>query len=393
MAPDGRGLRFTMNRNALMVATATRWYGTARMPRSLAKAGFVVSLLAPRGAMAFKSRFIARSVAMHDGATPMQWLLAVAGAVREVAPGLLIPCDEVALRLLFEFVRSPPPAFRGSAGSALRELVQRSLGDPAHYDTSVDKSALPAAALALGVPVPPFAVAQSVAEAAAHAERLGFPVIVKRRFGFASQGVAVVRHPDELADAARGLLQPMQIDLGMPVQPRLLVQSFIDGRTCSQTMVAWEGTCLAGFAREREVAFAQGKGATAVVRLRRNASIRESTERLCRGFGISGFLSVEFIAPAAGGPPLLLEINRRLETMTHLDEFAGVDMCGALYARLAGVPNASPQDMSLAGDGIIATFPREWLRDPDSSWLRDHPCDVPWDDPPLFEALVALRNE
>ena len=49
--------------------------------------------------------------------------------------------------------------------------------------------------------------------------------------------------------------------------------------------------------------------------------------------------------------------------------------------------------MSVAADGIIATFPRGWLRDPDSRWLRDHPCDVPWDDPSLFEALVALRNE
>jgi hypothetical protein len=43
--------------------------------------------------------------------------------------------------------------------------------------------------------------------------------------------------------------------------------------------------------------------------------------------------------------------------------------------------------------GIIAPFSRKSLRDPDSGWLRDYPCDVPCDDPSLFEALVALRNE
>jgi hypothetical protein len=42
---------------------------------------------------------------------------------------------------------------------------------------------------------------------------------------------------------------------------------------------------------------------------------------------------------------------------------------------------------------VIVSFPREWLRDPESAWLRNHPSDVPWDDPGVFAAMVALRNE
>jgi len=382
-----------MNRNVLLAATASRWFGTARMPRSFARAGFAVSLLAPRESLAFRSRFVAHPGVVHDASTPLQWMLSLAAMAREVAPGLIVPCDEVALRLLFDLVHGSPPQLRDDAGSKLRECVRRSLGAPEHYETSIDKTALPEAAQALGIPVAPYRIARSLGEAAVHAARLGYPIVVKRRFGFGSQGVAVVHDRDALAASARALLQPMQIDLGLPVEPRLLVQSYVEGRTCSQTMVAWEGMPLAGFAREREVAYAAGKGASSVMRLRRNPAARESTERLCRALGISGFLCAEFIVPAAGGPPLLLEINRRLESMTHIGEFAGVDLCGALFQRIAGMRQTVPGDMAVADAGTIASFPREWLRDPDSEWLRDRPCDVPWDDPALFEAMVASRND
>ena len=38
-------------------------------------------------------------------------------------------------------------------------------------------------------------------------------------------------------------------------------------------------------------------------------------------------------------------------------------------------------------------FPQEWLRDPASPYLRDYPADVPWDEPRLVEAMLAMRDE
>ena len=37
-------------------------------------------------------------------------------------------------------------------------------------------------------------------------------------------------------------------------------------------------------------------------------------------------------------------------------------------------------------------FPQEWLRDPQSPHLAQHPSDVPWDEPELLEALLKLRH-
>ena len=56
----------------------------------------------------------------------------------------------VAIRLLFELMRNPPRHLDGDAGRKVTSLVQRSLGDPEHYETSIDKTLLPAAAMELG---------------------------------------------------------------------------------------------------------------------------------------------------------------------------------------------------------------------------------------------------
>jgi hypothetical protein len=382
-----------MNRKILLVSTASRWLGTARMPRSLARAGFHVFLLAPRDSLALASRFLTSSVVLRDDATPIQWLLSLVSMINDVEPNVVVPCDEVAIRLLFELVRNPPPHLDGDAGRQVTSLVRRSLGDPEYYETSIDKTLLPAAAMALGVPVPRHAIAHSVDEAVRLASELGYPMVLKRRYGFATQGVAIIRQPDDMRRAAATLLRPVQLDLGVERPPALLVQAFVDGPMLSQTMVAFDGVPLAGFARQREVLFAADKGASAVVRLRKAPHIRDFTERMCRAFGMSGFFSVQYIAPTDGSEPVLLEINRRIVTFMHTDEHCGVDLCGTLFQRLAGVPQTLPADMRDGQDSILVSFPREWLRDPESRWLHDFPSDVPWDDPGVLKAMVALRHE
>lgn len=69
----------------LLVSTATRSYGTARIPRALAKAGFEVTLLTPRNALAETSRFVTRVAYFADRTTPLDWIHAVAATVRGVS--------------------------------------------------------------------------------------------------------------------------------------------------------------------------------------------------------------------------------------------------------------------------------------------------------------------
>jgi len=382
-----------MTRSVLLVSTASQWLGTARMPRAFASAGFAVTLLAPRDSLAAKSRYVSRVAYLSPTATPMEWLLLLVQTIDSVSPDLLVPCDEMAVRLLFTLVLAPPSGIEPALLARLVDLVSRSLGDPRHYAASIDKTLLPAVAAELGVPMPPCAVASGVEDAIAHAATLGYPVVVKQRFGFAGKGVAVVWSRDELATAVTTLLRPDQLDLGARLAPRLLVQAYIVGPHHSQALVAQRGEPLASFAWERFVATAPVKGQTAVVRFVRSPGTRANSETLARGLRINGFFNVQFVIDEVSGVPYMLEINRRVVTHMHLGERVDRDLPRALMRALEGLPAEAPTTVAEDAGGKVVVFPREWLRDRHSRHLVELPVDVPWDDSALFAAMLALRRD
>ena len=116
------------------------------------------------------------------------------------------------------------------------------------------------------------------------------------------------------------------------------------------------------------------------------------SEKLCRGFGISGFFNVQYLIDAATGAAHLLEINRRIVTHTHLGERVGADLPEALGEALDGRPPRRSVHAAAGAGDCVAIFPREWLRDPASPYLSTVPCDVPWDDPELLTAMVRIAE-
>lgn len=362
------------------------------MPRVLAKAGFDVALLTPRGSLAEKSRYVSHLGVLATETTPMAWLLSLVRMIDSVSPFMLVPCDEMAIRLLFSIALDPPPALSPELRTRLTRLIEQSLGDPGLYEVSIDKTLLPAAAEAIGVPVPRYAIATDTASALEHAARLGYPVVLKRRFGFAGEGVAIVNVPGDLAADARRLLRAHQLDLGEVRQPRLLVQKFISGPYHSQALVAIRGKPLASFAWERFVATQSVKGQTSVLKFIDSPQTKTFSEALCRNLAMSGFFNVQFVLDENSGEAHLLEINRRIVTHMHLGERAGSDLGVALHDTLDGRARTSKSPHNDAGDTVVI-FPREWLRDPASHHLERYPVDVPWDEPELLAAMLAMRHE
>src|SRR6476620_10351710 len=177
----------------LLVSTATRWYGTARTPRN---------------SLAESSRFVTRVAYLPDQATPLDWIHAVAATVRAVSPRQVMPCDDVSFRLLAMLALSPPPQMQPRLQAELADLVRASLGDPAHYRPSVDKTLIYAAAERAGVRVPDYAAIGSVDDAMRFAERHGYPLVLKRPHTTAGDGVLIVGHADELGDAVTSLSAP-----------------------------------------------------------------------------------------------------------------------------------------------------------------------------------------
>ena len=382
-----------MSVSVLLVATTTRWFGTARIPRALARAGFDVSLLTPKGSIAEHSRFIGKIGHLPDQATPRQWAHAFAATVKATAPRLVLPCDDMSFQLLQALVASPPENMQAGLHLELASLIRESLGEPAWYRTSIDKTLLPAAAEALGVRVPPFQILRTVAEAEAFAAVHGYPIVVKRGLSFAGNGVAICRGPGELALAFRELPALRALDLGDAGDGELLVQAHVPGRGMYYQIAAWKGNFLAGMAVDKLVASPSPTGPATVVRYRRSPELRDFAQRLVRGFGITGLLGLELMAHEQTGEPYLLEINRRITPGTHRGSLIGMDLCAALHAAMHGVASPSRTDLNEGEEDTVCQFPQEWLRDPESPNLRTLRVDVPWDEPELIEAMLALRNE
>jgi len=381
-----------MATSALLLSTSPRWIGTARVPERLAKAGFAVSLLTPKNTLAEKSRFVGKVGHLQEEATTMEWVHAFAAMVAAVAPKIVIACDDTSQRLLQALVLGPPPGMRPEVHLQLAQLVQESLGDPAHYRTTTDKMLLAPAAHAVGVRVPQFAIVANLAEAEAFAAAHAFDVVLKRGFGSAGNEVALVSSREALQRAYAELTGKIDLNLEGATSVRILLQARVPGHVRHHTVAAMRGKLLAGASREKLVANPSPTGPATVTRYMHVPEMRAAAEKLVAAFGMTGLFAFEFIAHEKTGECFLLEINRRVTPGTHAAALVGVDLCAALHAALHGLPVDARTDLDPGEGRTFAHFPQEWLRDPNSPHLREYPVDAPWDDPELFEAMLALRK-
>ena len=108
---------------------------------------------------------------------------------------------------------------------------------------------------------------------------------------------------------------------------------------------------------------------------------------------MTGLFTSEYLVERGSGRVYLIEIERRIGPATHFGSVMKVDLCAALHAAMHGLPSPTRARLDPGEEHMLVTFPGEWLRNPQSRWLRDHPVDMPWDDPELLDAMLALRRE
>ena len=379
-----------MNPSVLLVATATRSLGAARMPRDLARAGWSVSLLAPKDSLAEHSRFVHKVGHLPEDATPLQWVFAFAAIVKATSPRLVLPCDDTAFRLMQQLVLTPPDNMQPVLQLQLVTLLADSLGDPAHYRESVDKALLCQAAEALGIRAPSFAVVTDVAEAKPFAVTHGWPVVLKRSHSSAEEGVALCADQTVLAREFARLMHSRPADPNDAGARQLIVQAYVPGRTQFYAATAWRGSLLCGYAIDK-LEGKRGEPAT-VVRYFHSDELEEATARLARGFGASGIFSPEFIVHEQSGERYLVDIYRRVTAGTHRGGSINVGSGAALLAALESKTSSMRSRLDAGEEHLFVDFPQEWMRDPQSRYLRDHPVDMPWDEPELIEAMLEIQN-
>jgi hypothetical protein len=381
----------TMNPTVLLVATATRWLGTARMPRDLAIAGLTVALLAPEGSLAERSRYVQKIGRLPTNAGKLQWVDAFTAMVKATGPQLVMPCDDTAFRLMQQLVIAPPKTMQPELHRQLATLIVNSLGDPAHYRASVDRMLLCPAAEAAGVRVPPFTIISTVAEAKPFVAAHGWPVVLKRSHSSAGEGVAICKDSDTLTREFERLARGPALKLDDADGRGLLVQAYIPGRTQYFAGTAWRGSLLCGYGVDKLAG--ESQGAASVVRYFHSEHLQNSASTLVAAFGATGIFAPEYIVDERTGDAYLVEINRRVTPGTHRGGFIDVASGVALSAAMQGKRSTTRVRLDEGEEHVFVSFPHEWLRDPESRYLREYPVDVPWDEPELIEAMLAMRVE
>jgi predicted ATP-grasp superfamily ATP-dependent carboligase len=188
-----------------------------------------------------------------------------------------------------------------------------------------------------GVAIPPTCLPTSLAECRAVAQDLGFPLVVKGRFGNAwdgarfvgDSGVSYVRTPGELEPAILAHMQGRHWPL---------VQGFVPG--CGKGVFALcdGGRAVAWFAHERlRDVRPTGSGSSLRRAVALDARLRSPAESLLAALGWHGPAMVEFRDDGVG-PPRLMEVNGRFWGSLQLAITAGVDFPRLWLAILRGEP-------------------------------------------------------
>jgi hypothetical protein len=315
---------------------------------------------------------------------------------------LLLALDDVAAWLLRSL------AFEIRVGSELRELLVNSFGDPAGYANAVSRQGLMDAAARVGVRKPEHCDGGNPDTALAAAKHWGFPLVVKRDLTCGGRGVSIAQSADQLlamlpsnADApwprkiktAAKRIMFKRAGFRLASLSGSILQSFVAGTPAFRTLVAWRGRVISGVSFIVEQTHPPTTGASTVIRYIENNEIDRTAALITAELGCSGFISFDFLLDQATGHALVIEMNPRSISSTHLGALFGHDLCGSLVAAMKGAPEPGVQPPRTAATGI-ALYPHELLRDPDSPYLRSENVlhDVPSHDPKLMAAYRRRLN-
>lgn len=346
------------------------WPFPAQLAGAFTAAGARVEALCPQGSMLSVSRH-ARRLYRHQALSPDASLK---NAVAQSRPDMVIPCDDLAA-----------------------EIVQRLRGAK---DFSDRHDFLVRAAIA-GAPV-----AQSIAltddDGVTGAIRaFGLPLVVKSDHSWGGAGVVIAATRQEafaafhrfkkssrLRDLARFIRrkEPHFLSRALsPVAPAISAQPFIGGHPATSSIACWQGEVVA--ANHFDVLVTSVSTGPACVIARRDcAQMRTAAQIIARAFNLSGLFGLDYIRDSSGAVHLL-EINARATPTAHL--MLQQDLPAALLKSAGFSARIRPP---VTARDEVAIFPREWLRDPASPWLKNAFHDVPWDDPDVVRACVQAAQ-
>ena len=332
-------------------------------------------------------------------------LASFARAIRTTQPDFIVSGDDLATRHLHAL--HDREKRNGERNSPICVLIERSLGNPESFPVLSARAAFMDVAHEERLRIPPTQVLRNADELKAWVARTGLPTVLKANGTSGGVGVRIAHTQAEAERAFKELQAPPLLTRALKralvdhdktlLKPSILRQrptvngqAFVAGHEATSTIVCWKGTVLASLHFE-VVNKSSLAGHATVMRLVENAEMSATVEGVVRRLGLSGFYGFDFMLEASTGHAYLIEVNPRCTQVGHLSLGAGHDLPRALYAALSG--KAVQPSPKITEKDTVALFPQEWIRDPESPFLRSAYHDVPWDEPELIQDCVSNRRK
>ncbi len=378
----------------VLLVTTRRWFSAARLALALTKAGFEVEVICPsnhpiRLITAVHERYLFHSL----------WpLSSFKKGIACSDPDLVIPGDDLAAIYLRSLHRSAVRA--GSADSrSLRNLIERSLGDPSSYPAFESRAKFIKILANEGILAPETSSVGDRRDLMVWSEQHGFPAVLKADGTWSGEGVLVVTNLAEAKDAFRRLCAPASAmsvlkqvclehdySLLIPWLQRtklsVSIQRFVAGSESNIAVSCASGEVLASISAEVLHTWSK-HGPSSILRILPDGEMLRMAKIVAKTFGLSGLFGLDFSMDAETGQPLLLEINPRATQTCHLPLGPDHDLPSALFAALTG---RDAQAVCAITRPEIALFPLAWQGNSPSLALKTAHHDIPWEEPSLVRA-------
>jgi hypothetical protein len=392
-------VRTRLNPTFLLVATSN-WMPTARLGIALSRTGSYLDAVCPVNHLIRRSNVL-RQVHEYKALSPLSSFRV---GISVSNPDLIISADDLSTQHLIDLHAQEKQ--NGSSGRAICDLIERSLGPAESFPAMTTRAAFMNIARDEGIVVPRTAVIKDQDDLEKWTAQTGFPIVLKLDGSSSGEGTGIARTFPEAQRICRFLENSPQLlrvikraivnrDL-RSVRRKLLrrlgvvnAQEYIKGRDATSLVACWKGEVLA--ALHFEVLEKQyDLGPASVMRLITNLEIETAVAKIVKRLKLSGLHGFDFLLQEQSNVPYMIEFNPRATQVGHLTLGPGRDLPGALAAAVSGERVRGP--LKLTDNPVIALFPQESMRDPQSSFLQSGYHDVPQGESELVSACLRQAH-
>ncbi len=382
--------------NIFIVSIMPYWLGISRLPKALKDQGFNVICLCDSKSYLAKSQFIDRLYVYNSMSQFRTQLIKImkSNEIDFIIPG----CDKT-VSYFNDIIKRKRISFFLLA--KLKKLIIKSCNTKDAYEILSNKSKLQNLAVSLNILTPRNIICNTKSDLLQNITTRNFPIVLKKDFGVAGDGVRICNNANEVELAFNDLKSNLYSPslgyklkvitsnlLALPVDSKnsgLSVQDYIEGIPVMHGVFASRGKVLSSITLLKITCYPTKTSPSSVVQVIKHKTISESCERIIAKTNVSGFLSFDFILDDKN-QAYLLECNPRPTPVSHLSHLCGGNLCAMLKVHF-GIETEEINPYPELQYEYIALFPNELKRDPESKFLKEGYHDIPFEDREILKSL------